>query len=144
MAELCHHLKEIADPDSDPDSGDLIVVACTDPVSKLYTTNQISPHQRAAVDAYVNDAEAMDGRLRAPSRGPEDTSWRGRRADAYGQRGARDRLERAHKLLGPDRSRLLCRILIDGCPLINGDIRELHRALDQLAVAYGFSTATRH
>jgi hypothetical protein len=140
MAELCQHFTEIADPDS----GDLIMVACTNPVSRLYSTNQISQHQRAAVDAYQCDVEAMDGRLRAPSRGPEDISWRGRKADAYGQRGARDRLERAHKLLGPDRSRLLCRVLIDGLAPRGADLRELHQALDQLAVAYGFSTATRH
>jgi hypothetical protein len=138
MAELCQHFTEI----TCPDTGHQIVVARSlrdDPVGML----QISQHQRA-VDAYVNDAEAMDGRLRAPSRGPEDISWRGRKADAYGQRGARDRLERAHKLLGPDLSRLLCRILIDGLAPRSADIRELHRALDQLAVAYGFSTPTRH
>jgi hypothetical protein len=138
MAELCHFTEITC-----PDTGHQIVVARSlrdDPVGLL----QISQHQRAAVDAYQHDAEAMDGRLRAPSRGLEDISWRGRRADAYGQRGARDRLERAHKLLGPDRSRLLCRILIDNSPSVDGDIRELHQALDQLAVAYGFATPTRH
>jgi hypothetical protein len=143
MAELCHHFTEI----TCPDTGHQIVVARSlrdDPVGTLYTANQISQHQRAAVDAYVYDVEAMDGRLRAPSRGLEDISWRGRKADAYGQRGARDRLERAHRLLGPDRSRLLCRILIDGSPSHDGDTRDLHQALDQLAVAYGFSTPTRH
>jgi hypothetical protein len=140
MAMLCPHFKEIVDPDT----GHPIMLACNDPVSKLHTTGQIAQHHRAAADAYASDVEAMDGRLRAPSSGDEDIVWRGRRVDAYGQRGARDRMERAHKLLGPDRSRLLCRILIDGLAPTGADIRELHRALDQLAVAYGFSTATRH
>jgi hypothetical protein len=142
MAELCHqHFSEI----TCPDTGRQIVVARStrdDPVGHLYSTNQISQHQRAAIDAYQHDVEAMTGRLRAPSRGPEDASWRGRKSDGDGQRGHRDRLEHAHKILGPDWSRLVCRILIDGTPLPQTAARELHQALDQLAVAYGF--ATRH
>jgi hypothetical protein len=86
----------------------------------------LAQHHRAAVDAYQADIEAMEGRLRAPSRGPEDTAWRGRRADGHEQRAARARLERANRLMST------------GSPI------NITTTLDQLAVAYGLATPTRH
>jgi phosphatidylserine/phosphatidylglycerophosphate/cardiolipin synthase-like enzyme len=84
----------------------------------------LAQHHRSAVDAYQADIEAMEGRLRAPSRGPDDMSWRGRRADGHEQRAARARLERANRLMGATNN--------------------INRTLDQLAEAYGFATRSSY
>lgn len=127
----------------DPETGHLITVARRlDPVGQFYASGQITKHQHAAALAYQDDHEALAGRLRAPSRGPSDLSWRGRSPQSDRKR--RDRLDRAHARLGRDLSRLALAVLIDGQPLYGDDVRQLHQALDKLAVAYGISTATRH
>ncbi len=130
-----------------PETGRPITVARNtrdDPVGQLYVTTQISQHQRATAEAYQQDVETLSGALRAPSRGAEDAGWRPRRSDGDRLRKHRDRLARAHAALGPDRSRLIRRVLIDGQPLPRTGVRELHQALDKLAEIYGFSTPTRH
>jgi hypothetical protein len=114
-----------------------------DPVGHLFVTNQISQQQRAVIDAYQHDVEALDGRLRAASR-PDDTAWRGQRFDGDAHRHHRNRLERAQKAWGPVRTRMMHGVLIGGMPFRNGDLREFHQALGELAVAYGFATPTRH
>jgi len=131
-----------------PETGQPITVAKNtrdDSVGHLYVTNQISRHQYEAAAAYQADHEAMAGGLRAPSHGAEDASgWRPRRSDGDRLRKHRDRLARAHAALGPDRSRLIRAVLIDGQPLSRTAVRELHQALDKLAEVYGFATPTRH
>jgi len=143
MAELRHHPIQIACPIS----GDLIWVSRSvrdDSVGSLYVTNQISRHQYDAALAYLEDVEASTGQLRATSRGPEDAHWHGRRSDGDGQRRHRDRLARAHSLLGPIRTKLIKSILVHGSPGCPGGIREIGLALDQLAIAYGMATPTKH
>jgi hypothetical protein len=131
-----------------PETGNPITVAKNtrdDPVGRLYTSNQISEHQRRAAEAYQNDHEAMAGRLRAHSRGPRDISgWKGRRSDGNHLRKPGDRLKRAHERLGPEASRLIRGFLIDGHPLPRNRVRELGQALDELAEAYGLPAPTRH
>jgi hypothetical protein len=127
----------------DPETGHLITVARRlDAVGKLYASNQITNIQHQAALAYQADVEATTGSLRAPSRGPSDLNWRGRPPQSDRKR--RDRLDRAHARLGPDLSRLALAVLIDGQALHRDDVRQLHQALDKLAVAYGYATATRH
>jgi hypothetical protein len=137
-----HHFVQI----DCPDTGRPIIVARNlrdDPIARLFVGNQISQHQRAAAEAYQNDHEAMAGAHRAPSHGPEDVAgWRSRRPGGNSKR--HDRLARARNALGPDLSRLMQSALIDGALPTRTGLRELHQALDRLAVVYGFSTATRH
>lgn len=143
MAELRHHFTEI----TCPDTGRPIMVALStrdDPVGSLYVTNQISRHQYGAALAYLEDVEASTGQLRATSRGPEDAHWRGRRSDGDGQRRHRDRLARAHSLLGPARTKLIKSVLIDGSAPRGAGIREFALALDELAISYGMATPTSH
>jgi hypothetical protein len=136
-----HHFVEI----TCPDTGHPIMVARrVDPITRLFTTNQITRHQRDAAQAYQEDVEAMAGSHRASSLGPErDTAgWRASRPGSNSK--THDRLTRAHAALGPDLSRLINAVLIDGQPVLRSTGRALHQALDRLAVVYGMATATKH
>ena len=130
-----------------PDTGQPITVAknvSEDPLAALYTTNQISQHQREAAERYRHDHEALAGHLRAPSRGPADISgWRGRRAD-NGQRKPGERINRVRNKLGAAQCALVQRVLIDGQPLPKNKVRDLSIALDRMAEVYGLATPTRH
>jgi hypothetical protein len=142
MVELRHRFIEI----TCPDTGKPIMVARStrdDPVGALYVSGQISHHQREAAAAYVSDVEAMAGQVRAPSNGPSDLTWRQRRSGGHQLARPHDRLQRAHARLGPDRAKLVKAILIDGATA-GHRVRELHQALNDLAVVYGYSTRTRH
>jgi hypothetical protein len=138
---MAHHFTQIADPET---GLPILVKQMLDPIGRLYAADRVSGHQRAAADQYVADLEALDGRLRAASNGPTDTSWRGRRPGSPGQTRHRDRVQRAHSLLGPDRTRLVRSVLVDGIDLPKASQREFGLALDVVAVAYGLSTRTRH
>jgi hypothetical protein len=130
-----HHFQEI----TCPDTGRQILVACRlDPVGKLYASNQISSTQHQAAIAYQADLEALAGHLRAASHGPSDLTWRGRRPG--GNDKAAQRLKRAGAALTPDQLSTIQNALAGH----RTDVRMLHQALNKLAVAYGFSTATRH
>src|ERR1700681_902109 len=101
-----------------PDTGRPITVARSVRDDPIGAANQISRHQYEAVAAYQADHEALSGSLRAPSCAPGDVAgWRGRRPAPDRLRKPRDRLTRAHAALGPDRSRLIHAVLIDGRPL---------------------------
>jgi hypothetical protein len=141
MVQLRHHPIQI----TCPTTGELIWVSKSvrdDPVAALFITGRISRHQYDAAGAYQEDVAALSGRLRAANR-PDDTAWRPRRSDDPRLAKHRKRIERAHSLLGPDRTRLIKSVLVDGSSP-GADLREYALALDQLAVAYGLATPTRH
>jgi hypothetical protein len=120
-----------------PDTGLPITVRRNlDPIGQLFVAGQISEHQRQAAEAYQADLEASS--LRAPSRGPSDIGWRGRRADGYSKHSKR--LAKANASLTPDHARVV-KSAMAGHKV---DIRQLGIALDALAVAYGMTTRTRH
>jgi hypothetical protein len=128
-----HHFQEI----TCPDTGRQITVARRlDPVGRLYATNQITNIQHQAAINYQSDLEASS--LRAPSRGPSDLSWRGRRPSDNGKPARR--LQRAAKALAPDQAAVIQSALAGQ----RTDTRKLHQALNNLAVAYGLATPTRH
>jgi hypothetical protein len=136
-----HHFVEIDCPEN---PGRRITVARSfrdDPIGQLFATNQLSHHQRAAADAYQADHEAISGRLRAASRGPEDTSgWRQRRSDGDRLRKPHDRVKRAHVALGPDQTAVIQSALAGH----RVDTRKLCQALNQLAEVYGLATTSTH
>jgi hypothetical protein len=112
-----------------------------DPVGQLFVTNQISKHQYEAAQSYAADHEAISGRLRAASRGPEDTSgWRQRRSDGDRLRKPHDRIKTAHAALGPDQTAVVQAALAGH----RVDIGKLCQALNSLAEVYGLATRTRH
>ena len=128
-----HHFQEI----TDPDTGHPIMVARRlDPVGKLYAAGEISNVQNEAAIAFQSDLEAASHR--APSRGPSDLTWRGRRPSDNSK--ASRRLQRAAKALTPDQAAAIHAALAGH----RVDPRQLHQALDRLAEIYGFSTPTRH
>lgn len=128
-----------------PETGSPIVVAKNTDADPVGNIQAIDQHQRAAAEAYQADVEALSGDLRAPSHGPGDvTGWRARRPRPDRARRHHKRLDRAHAVLGPDRSRLVRSVLVEGMPLPKTGVRELQQALDDLSVVYGLSTATRH
>jgi hypothetical protein len=120
-----------------PETGQPITVAKnveSDPVGQL----QLTPHQRAAADAYQADHEALSGSLRAPGDG---LSWKGHKPHADKLRQPRQRLARAQAILGPRRTRLLDDVLI-GLEKPT-DVLALQRVLDEIAPVYGLSTRPR-
>jgi hypothetical protein len=128
-----------------PETGRPIIVAKNRDADPVDNIQAIHEHQRAAAEAYQADVEALSGDLRAPSRGPGDVGgWRGRRPRPDRARRHHKRLDRAHAVLGPDRSRLVRSVLVEGMPLPKSGVRELQRALDDLSVVYGLSNAIRH
>lgn len=137
MASLHHHFVQI----TCPDTGRPIMVARSlrdNPIGALYSSNRISKQQYDGAIAYQEDIEALTGQLRAASTGPDDLAWRQQRPNRHRLAKHRKRIEAAHARLGPDRSKLVKSILVDGNPkLISSDLGELHQALDRLAVAYG-------
>lgn len=87
-----------------PDTGQPIMVpraTRNDPIAQLFVTGQITDHQRRAAEAYGADIEATSGRLRGPSRGPADVTWRGHRPGSDRLNKPTQRLARANKALGP-------------------------------------------
>jgi hypothetical protein len=130
-----------------PDTGRPIMVARSvrdDPVGALYADARISEHQYRAALAYQEDVEALTGRTRANSNGPDDLTWRGSRPGGYRVAKHHANIERAHAALGPARTQLIKRILVENSLPPTAHIREFGLALDQLAISYGMATPTRH
>jgi hypothetical protein len=128
------HFTEIADPDT---GRPIIVKRMLDPIGQLFVTGQITANQRAAAEAYAADLETH--RHRAPSRGPEDISWRSRRPGSNDK--ANQRLQRVGRDLDPHQIGLIQSAMAGS----KVDVRKLTAALDVLAVVYGMSTRpTRH
>jgi len=130
-----------------------------DPLSWLWSHGQISQHQHEAGMSYQADAETLAGDLRAMDPGREYVDGRRPPQPATDrQRRSRNRINHAHAVMGGETGALVHDVLIDGCSM-NEVARKrglvgrkwtdhfgkrFREALDQLAVAYGFATATRH
>jgi hypothetical protein len=120
---------------TDPETGHLITVARRlDPVGRLYASGNIASYQRAALAAYQADTEALSGSLRAPSCGPSDISWRGRRP-SYNKELSK-RASDVAKALTTDQKTAVHAALAGN----RTDVRILNQALDAIASVYGLST----
>jgi len=131
-----------------PTSGALITVMKStrdDPVAALHIEGQITPTQYDALMALRADREELSGDHRAPSRGPEDFAWRGKRPAVEKSYQPRRRLDRVHAKLSRADAALIYEIGIVGrTPSGDAELQQLRLALDCLAQIYGLAGPTRH
>jgi hypothetical protein len=144
FARMPNHLRpvELIDP-----AGHLVVAMINtrdDALAGLFADGTITSTHWAAIVGFRTDVEVVSGAARAPAYGPADLAWRGRRPTPDRSDQQRQRLQHVAAVLGQANASWVYSIAIDHRPIKDTELPRLLLALDDLTVAYNFSTAKRH